>query len=779
MSDDRTSHLTPLSGTSWSLWRRAAVRSAGFTADRVLAVTDDEFARLADKEGDTAPPSPSYQEGYARAWQRVSDRLAVVCRDARFREAVTWQNPDAVVNSVENVALAPCFDGGVPPSKHRKRLLTATSYLQRYALKNDSIGFFGPVGWARLTDEAPPLRVTTGPTLLARRTVYFEHWAIDAVADAFAGDPGLKPFLRPVPSPENAVLHGTVITASGRHVALSELERLVVRACDGSRDFAEVADHVADRHEGCAPAPEVLRVLDDLRDRGILVADLRVSPGERPEEQLREHLSGLPASGPRDRALAALADLNEARGRVARAAGDPGALRTAMADLHTAFSEVSGVAANRRPGAMYAGRTPVYEDTVRDVRIDLGKPLLDAVSAPLELLLESARWFTWEVARAYEERFGEVFSRICARTGRQSVPLARLLAALTPDLVFSFKQLPPLVERSADLLRRKWSAILDIPSGLSRYEVSASTLRETVLREFASPAARWSGALRHSPDLMIAAGSPEAIARGEFLAVLGELHVSANTLEARAFVAQARDPAWLRAAEAADHAGRRVVSLPSRNSSGVNSRTHPSALYTSEFTYWTMFSDVVDRPDGLLPAGCLDVIDRAGRLRVVSRLDGREFDLFEVLGETLGWAAMNGFSMLTPARHHPRVTVDRLVVARESWRFDAAELEWARQRDGGDRFLGARRWRARHAIPERCFYSLPTEPKPQFVDFTSLVLVDLFARGLKRAADAGGSVGLTEMLPDLHETWLTDGTDGRYTCELRLVAVDRKGEQGT
>lgn len=769
MSDDGTDHLMRLGGTSWGIWKLAALRSAGFAADRVLTIADGEIAAFADAEAKAALPSDAYRKAYQQAWQRASDNLAAVARDPRFREAVTWQNPPAVMNCLDNVARAPDLHDALPASKHRKRLLTMANYLQRYALKNDSIGFFGPVGWAWWTGGDVPLGVTTGEELLTRRTVYFERWAVDAVARVFARDPEMLPHLRPSRSPENLLTDGAVITPSGRRVTLSEPEALILEECDGVRGVAEIAEHVG---EGRDAAMRAVAVIQDLRDRGLLVADFRVPPGEHPEEALREQLMALPQSGPRSRALSTLGELTAARDKVASAAGDPEALRVAMAGLHTLFGEITGKPAKRRPGEMYAGRTLVYEDTVRNVEVSLGQPLLEALAAPLELLLESARWFTCEVARVYEKRFHEVFSRICARTGQQQIPLGRLLSAVTPDLVFSFNRLPPLIEHCADELRRKWSRILKIPPGRRRHEATASDIRGEVLREFACPPPRWSGALRHSPDIMIAAESLDAVARGDFRAVLGELHVSANTLEARAFVAQAEDPAWLMNAEAADHAGRRVVSLPSAESNGVNSRTHPSALYGSEFTYWTMFSDVVDLPDDLLPAGGLEVVGRSGPLTVVSKADGREFDLFEMLGEALGWVAMNGFSILASARHRPRVTVDGMVVAREAWRFDSADLDWAGLKDGAERFRAARRWRRKHDMPERCFYSLPTEPKPQFVDFSSVVLVDMFARGIRRAHEMGESVALSEMLPDVNETWLSDHAGRRYTSELRLVAVE-------
>ena len=44
--------------------------------------------------------------------------------------------------------------------------------------------------------------------------------------------------------------------------------------------------------------------------------------------------------------------------------------------------------------------------------------------------------------------------------------------------------------------------------------------------------------MHHSPDVMLAARSAEAVAAGDFLLVLGELHMSVNTMEGRLFVEQ-------------------------------------------------------------------------------------------------------------------------------------------------------------------------------------------------------------------------------------------------
>jgi len=74
-------------------------------------------------------------------------------------------------------------------------------YLQRYCVKNDTIGFFGPVGWARLGEGEERIAARPGPDVIASRDVFFEGWAIDALADRLAEDEAMRPWLAPLRSP--------------------------------------------------------------------------------------------------------------------------------------------------------------------------------------------------------------------------------------------------------------------------------------------------------------------------------------------------------------------------------------------------------------------------------------------------------------------------------------------------------------------------------------------------------------------------------------------------
>jgi hypothetical protein len=160
-------------------------------------------------------------------------------------------------------------------------------------------------------------------------------------------------------------------------------------------------------------------------------------------------------------------------------------------------------------------------------------------------------------------------------------------------------------------------------------------------------------------------------------------------------------------------------------------------------------------------------------------VDGRiALPLLDVMGPVLEDAIAEVRDLLPEADHTPRISIDRLVVQRESWRCRASELEFANAATELDIFIGARRWAATHGMPRFVFVKSPLEPKPMFVDFASPIGVRVFARVVRHAtAHPAGERTLTfsEMLPGPDELWLPDADGERYTGELRLVAVDRGG----
>jgi hypothetical protein len=276
---------------------------------------------------------------------------------------------------------------------------------------------------------------------------------------------------------------------------------------------------------------------------------------------------------------------------------------------------------------------------------------------------------------------------------------------------------------------------------------------------------------------MIAAASPGDVERGNFLLVLGEIHMATNTLDGRLWAEQHPDPARLIAAERADRGPRRIVPIRAKDHPDMNSRlSPPSALLGPGQLYWSSaITDSFDPPesDTVLPGAAMTVTRRGKNLVVQVLPSGTELDFFEVIGDEMAGVVVNAFQPVAPAAHRPRITIDRFVLSREQWTFQVADSSWAFAKDEQERYRLARRWRADHQLPERVFYRVPVELKPTAADFRSIVLVNLLAKNIRQTHAAGHTqFTVTEMLPDLDQLWLTDREGRRYSSELRIVAYD-------
>ena len=763
-------HRVPLEGTTWTVWRDVGLRSAGFPADMVAGICDEQLARSADADGadldgaELAEPGPVYEAVYTGATMRLSRAIAAVIADPVFQEALTWQNPGlAQFLQVHSIRQGPARR-----TKDRDRELVVASYLQRYCLKNDSIGFFGPVGWASVDPGAAGLVVMPGERLISRRTTHFEVWAIDKVAAEIAREGRVLGWLRPRRS-RSASLAGTVLHRPRRRpVILTDAELAILLACDGCRTISDVL--------GAAGVPGGRGLLTRLAELGALRLDLESPMHAWPERLLRDKLELIADPAARAAALEPLEKMVRGRDAVAATDGDPAGLRRALAGLAETFEQVTGSPATRRAGENYAGRTLVYQDSVRDVRVELGEVVTGALAAPLGLVLDSARWLVNQITDRYRVLFADLLDRESARAGGVPVPLPRLLTRAAPYLDTVGRQ-GELAEACVAELQRRWQHVLGPPQSASRHPVSADVIAARAAECFPARPVAWSGARQHSPDIMLAAASAGDVERGSFLLVLGEMHLAANTLDQRPFAEHHPDPARLVAAEQADRGPRRIVFIQAKDHPAVTSRTSPpSALLGPGLAYWAAGStDAIDPPqsDTVLPGAAMTVTRRGGDLVVQVAPSGTELDFFEVIGDAMGKVVVDAFQPAAPAAHRPRVTIDKVVLSREQWTFQVRDSAWAFAGDEQERYRLARCWRQDHQLPERVFYRVPVELKPVAADFRSIVLVNLLARHIRQTRAAGhAEFTVTEMLPDLDQLWLLDRQGRRYSSELRLVAYD-------
>ncbi|KWS85698.1 lantibiotic dehydratase [Pseudomonas syringae] len=179
--------------------------------------------------------------------------------------------------------------------------------------------------------------------------------------------------------------------------------------------------------------------------------------------------------------------------------------------------------------------------------------------------------------------------------------------------------------------------------------------------------------------------------------------------------------------------------------------------------------------DRLVKSRDTTIVEEDGLIKI--RIpNGETFDLVDVYAELLMGRVIDKFQLFSDRAHMPRVSIDKLVIARESWRFQAQDLEFANEKDEALRFMKARSWWKSQNIPRFVFVKSKTTEKPFYVDFESPIFINILSKLIRRnttsEAIKNKEVTFVEMLPDHQDLWLTDHAGNKYTSELRFTWVD-------
>jgi hypothetical protein len=757
-------HLIALDD-EWSLWRRFAVRSAGLPVETVGAFSVPGLVG-AEVTKETVDRTREITE--RAVWSALADD--------RFTAALTWQNPSVVDTWAARLAeRARTADPG-PLTRRNERERVVARYSQRYATKNESIGFVGPVAWGTFTDDGK-LLAWRGDLGLRSTTVHFEVWAVEELARSWAALPELEPHLPVWLHPAGTVSGSDLLLPLRRPQPLTEADAAVLAAVGRAATLGTATLGTATLGTATLGTATLGTVVDEagidpreaetalarLRRGGMVRTGFRIPFDEQPERHLRAQIERIDDDAIRGRLIGHLDDLESARARVAEVATEPVALRAALRDLAETLGKAGGTA-SRKIERSGLGRTAAYPDCRRDLDVEVAPDLLDPLRRPLGLLLRGADWLAAEVADVVERHLAEQYARL--RRQGDTVTLADLQAAATEVLVPGNNLVAGIVPD----FQLRWAELLpSIGAGPVRRDTAAARTMADAL--FPLRRHSWSAARRHAPDLLLARRSG-----GDFQWVLGELHVALNTMESRLFATQCEFRPDLIAATAADFPTGRVVPLYPPNGVASNSRTYPPPALDPPgvFHYWSYAADHGHEHGGhSVPATAVVVTERDGTL--IGDAGDWSAPVLEFFGEFLTALCVNMFKLRAPSPHAPRVLLDDLVVCRESWSFDATEVPLPRSRPQDPTYQGLRDWARTRKMPRHVFAHLSTEVKPVYVDLTAPALLDDLARLLRAAAAAGQQVSISEMLPGPDELWLADADAGHYTTEFRMVAVrDRR-----
>lgn len=379
-----------------------------------------------------------YTDVYAPEEGRASASLAGTLRRPMVQEAVFLSNPDAYRNMLlPYVGLRHGPDVRLN-ARWRRARRQLYGYLQRFCGKNETVSFFGPMGYGRVQPGDKAVLHTGRPR---RRAVFLSSWAARELAAAVAADRRLRavlPFRR-----------------TGAPGSLPEDRDLLAAAGPQGATLPQLA----------APAGGNLREtavrLSRLVAEGALEYGIAAGPYDLdPLRTMLDALGELPGSAARSHWMDHLERL---RRLLRRFADEPFPQRVAtVAELESAFTDATGRPARRGAGAVYADRAIYYEECASPFALDIGEDLLHAWARQIAPAMElsAAHGGTAQAAartqvatlvepgerltlRAYAERALPASATDGSRFMAPHVPeLAGDPAAHRDDLLASARKLP-------------------------------------------------------------------------------------------------------------------------------------------------------------------------------------------------------------------------------------------------------------------------------------------------------------------------------------------------
>ncbi|WP_171166069.1 lantibiotic dehydratase [Streptomyces sp. I05A-00742] len=687
-------------------------------ADRVLRTPEDTAARA------------EFVRSYGDARNRLRRMLRATAARPEFRAAVFLSNP----GMYEGMLTGWLAREHVPDTSRFRRVeRQAYLYLQRFCGKNETTSTFGPMGYGEV-DDGTGLRVERVPV---RRSVQLTRWALEELARAIGRDPGLRahiPLRRSLladdtlPEPPDGRPWPPEAPAVWRHLgagaaslaALAAETGLPARALAGALRSLAAAGLV---HRGLLfPAEDT----DGLGGLGRALAALPAVPARTAwADELRDVA----------RELAAFRDAGDAEDAAERR----GVL---LAALEKRFTALTGSAARRGAGQVYADRLLLFEEASSPFRIGVGAGLARRIEAAVAAGLDLSAAAGAQAQRAQREQA----ARLLRSAGRPLTFVVYAEAARPPGELrsaFGTGAEPLLVKPMAT----GGVAEIDLP-------VPADT----------GPLSRYA-----LPDLCLLGSCPEEVAAGPRV-VLARVH---HHLLLRG---------WLTTfAEAPERFDRQVREWLEGCAEGRITRALATTRRNKGFYRFPgrrvaiTPADHEGRP-GLVPASRLWVGPGPDGLPRVTDESGEPVLLYPPLADLTAYPPLAALTP-TPVLHRPvrradgaeaplgRVRVGGAVYQRASWTLPTAPLAGLR---GADAFLAVRRLVSERRLPRWLFVRVGGERKPVLVDTRSPFAADVLCH-LATGASASGesSCRAEEMLPGPGDLWLRDER-GRYSCELRV-----------
>ncbi|SFP03817.1 Lantibiotic dehydratase, C terminus [Pseudomonas sp. NFACC24-1] len=729
-------------------------------ADLPQALRDPLSAAVHDWNGlleQTATRTEADQQ-YQVYLERIRQGLIDFLDDDAVAEALFISNPAALTRARE--LIRDRFAKNDTRKKQKLRL--GWSYAQRFCAKNDTSSFFGPLAWGRFDpQQTENMHVTYGDAWIKDRSTFFENWAVQRLVEQInqqCPDPDC------IPLQLNA---GCYLQARTLFMPIGKKQHL-------SPVTAQVLAYINDPEEGMptlrgllkacvdTPADTLRDLLEHLVSKRIVRRGWQMSPRERkPIERMQRWLDDAAASETFSQTWQLLLERLEsarrdyAKGNLER--------RTQCLDTLNQLLVEAGVDLSRETGAMYVGRYPVYEDCSRNMNISLGQDMLKQINEDLAPLMLIHQWLIKAIAHRLNQAFIEVWKQ--RQNAYTDIPvdfldflnaLAPLLPTIEERIVIDLDQRlekawEEQLEGLADNIDVRLS-VTDIERLISRLNVELDVTHFEVF-----------GSDYHSPDFLLSSPSVEAINRGDYTIIVGEVHPAVHTLCQP--VAAPFGPFNIQVNQEVEAIFQRPR-LILADSPESYQRSHIDWPLQPSYRQLVLPSGggcVATHQQ--FAAGRAKVMYAHGRLQVVDALGQFSEDLLCVYPtpmHRLGFALAGS----VVAKHDKRrIWLGRALYKRASWLFSSDQLPQVKTSiDDLNHILQWRAWAVAQGLPRYAFIKIDSEPKPIFLDFDNPLSLD----GISNALQSANQVKFSEMRPCPEELWL-EQAQGRFCCEIRTT----------
>lgn len=686
---------------------------------------------------------------------QAREKLYRIVMDERFQEALLLSNPNMYTTAIASYVRH--YHPTQRSAKVRQLENRFYAYLQRFCAKNDTTSFFGPIDYGQVNvTAARALTLVRGaendatkglPASLQRRKTRMAYWAVDTLAQCIAKEQSIQPHLQPQLQGGLTLLASgdLYITTTGRRLALSEDVQRLIAAIDGQRTLQEIID----RNTALYP-----HLFHQLCKQGVVSLQIKLPTAAiDPLAWLSDYVAHLPehctARGFWLRSLDAFA-ASICRFTTASA---PEKL-VILQEIEREFVLLTHQEPRRGEGEIYTDRLLIYDEAQGDITsCIMGGPLQNRLLQQLRPALDLCVSYSLLVQQVCRKRAREVFH---ALSNGEALPFLFFLQKLEASVRIEDCLADPAVQNFLERLNELAHAHIDD---------DCIKLRATDIHPFLQPVP--DGTLV-SPDLFLTVPDPASASAEDYAIVLGELHYGAQIwCHFLTFYEKQQD---LYASLTGMLNGN--ISSGKAKATLVHKRQQGKTFYLELPGYSVeIMGRSLKQPSEILPAADLEVVLVSDNLLLRSRSNNQIIELYPGDPRCISNWLFSTPPVMCPVpdlgTYTPRIMIEDVVIWRKSWQLQTENiLPGETISSSSSLLLHALSICKRYGLPDRCFARIPSERKPFYVDFTSLLSVEFFFIVLRNSS----TVTITEMLPGPEMWWFRE-PDGVRGCEWRMTLI--------